>query len=85
MTVHKLNLIAPNSLPIVGLKLEDGSLSNFEYSYDDQTMTSLYILPNGNTSALGLSILVDSGGNEWDTSDVEFHSLLYCPSNRGHK
>lgn len=78
MTIHNLKLIAPNSLPIIGLKLEDGSLSDFEYSYDDHTKTSLYILPTGNTAAIGAStVLVDSGGNEWGSGDVEFHSLLH--------
>lgn len=76
MTIHKMKLVAPNSLPIVGIKLEDGSLCNFEYSYDDQTQLSLYILTNGNTVAQGTSILVDSDGNEWDSGDVEYHSLL---------
>lgn len=78
MTVRNLKLIAPNSLPIIGLKLEDGSLSDFEYSYDDRTKTSMYILPPGNTSAIGAqTILVDSGSNEWESTDVEFHSLLH--------
>lgn len=77
MTVHQLELIAPNDLPIVSLKLKNGSFSNFEYSFDDKTQTSLYILPDGNTTTLGVPILVDSGGNEWETSDVEFHSLLH--------
>jgi hypothetical protein len=77
MTVHYLKLIAPNSLPITGIKLEDGSLSDFEYSYDDHTKTSMYTLPSGNTSAVGATmVLVDSGGNEWASGDVEFHSLL---------
>jgi hypothetical protein len=78
MTVHNLKLIALNSLPIIGLKLADGSLSAFEYFYDDRTKTSLYILPTGNTAAVGAStVLVDSGGNEWASGDVEFHSLLH--------
>lgn len=76
MTVHNLKLIAPNSLPIIGIKLEDGSLSDFEYSYDDHTKTSMYILPSGNTSVGATTVLVDSGGNEWASGDVEFHSLL---------
>ena len=76
MTVRKLKLIAPNSLAIVGLKLEDGSLSGFEYSYDDRTKTSLYILPSGMMATVGTSTtLVDSDGKEWGRSDVEFYSL----------
>ncbi len=71
-------LIAPNSLSIIGIKLDDGSLSDFEYSYDDRTKTSMYVLPSGKTSAVGSQIiLVDSGGNEWEATDAEFHSLLH--------
>lgn len=71
-------LIAPNSLSIIGIKLNDGSLSDFEYSYDVHTKTSVYILPSGKTSAAGSkTILVDSEGNEWEGTDVEFHSLLH--------
>lgn len=77
MTLHKPKLVAPNSLPIVGLKLADGLLANFEYSYDDQTETSTYILTDRENSPLGeKSVLVDSEGNEWNSSDVEWHSLV---------
>ena len=81
MTIHRHKLIAPNSLPIVGVKLEDGSVSDFEYSYDDQTKVSMYILPNGRTPSPskkeGTTALIDSNGNEWCHTDVEFHSLLH--------
>jgi hypothetical protein len=81
MAIHRHQLIAPNSLPIVGIKLEDGSVSDFEYSYDDQTKTSMYILPNGRTAnpskKEGPAALIDSMGNEWRHTDVEFHSLLH--------
>jgi len=81
MTIHRLKLIAPNSLPIVGMKLEDGSVSDFEYSYDDISKVSMYILPNGRTISHskneGLTALIDSNGNEWPHSDIEFHSLLH--------
>lgn len=77
MTLHKLKLVAPNSAPIVGLKLADGSLASFEYSYDDETQTSTYILADRGSSPLGEeNVLVDSEGNEWDSSDVEWHSLV---------
>ena len=79
MTIHRHKLIAPNSLPIVSIKLDDGSVSEFEYSYDDNTKVSLYLLPDGrkaNPSKMGgSSALIDSKGNEWNHSDVEFHSL----------
>lgn len=78
MALHKLKLIAPNSQPIVGMKLENGSLTDFTYSYDDDTKTSWYELPLGNTSPIGGSVvLVDSCGKEWDSVDVEFYSLTH--------
>ena len=77
MTLHKPNLIAPNSLPIIGIKLADGSVASFEYSYDDRTQTRTYILTSRGNSPLGeKNILIDSGGNEWNSGDVEWHSLF---------
>jgi hypothetical protein len=78
MAQNKRKLIAPNSLVIVGIKLTNGSILEFDYSYDAKTQTSLYILPEGKLStAYSPSILVDSAGNEWASGDVEFHSLLH--------
>lgn len=78
MEQQERKLVAPNSLAIVGIKLTDGSISEFEYSYDAKTKTSLYILPEGKGSATcSPPILVDSAGNEWASGDVEFHSLLH--------
>lgn len=37
MPARKLELIAPNSTPIVGIKLTDGTISEFECTYDDDT------------------------------------------------
>lgn len=72
-------LIAPNSLPIRAIKLTDGSVSEFEYSYDIQTKTSLYTVPPGTTSSVcSPTVLIDSGGQEWDGIDVEFHTLTKC-------
>jgi hypothetical protein len=74
--MDKLKLIAPNSLPIIGIKSKDGQLSDFEYSYDDKTQTRLYVLVNGSAANIEGSILIDSNGNEWDMADVEYHSLF---------
>ena len=77
MRLHRLNLIAPNSLPIVGIKLAADSLASFEYSFEDLTQTSTYIIKNRGNSPLGeKNILVDSGGNEWNACDVEWNSLV---------
>ena len=56
MRLHRLNLIAPNSLPIVGIKLADDSLASFEYSFEDLTQTSTYIIKNRGNSPLGEKI-----------------------------
>jgi hypothetical protein len=76
MTIHKLKLVAPNSLPIVGMRFENGTFSEFEYTYDDQTLSRLYVLPDDSSPRRGKSMLIDSGGNEWNAADVEFHSLM---------
>lgn len=81
MTILRHKLIAPNSLPIVGIKLQDGSVSEFEYSHDTKTKVSMYILPSGSMAGAkdkeGPTMLIDSKGNEWSALDVEFHSLLH--------
>lgn len=72
-----MKLIAPNSLSIVGIKLTDNSVSEFEYSHDALTQTSLFILPDGKAATTcNPTVLVDTEGNEWGASDVEFHSLF---------
>lgn len=77
MTSEITKTIAPNSLAVTRIKLVDGSTSEFEYSYDIRTKTSMYFVPLGITSAICSPIvLVDSAGNEWDSVDVEFHTLM---------
>jgi hypothetical protein len=77
MTAKVVKLVAPNSLPIIGIKLADGSISEFEYSYNVQTQTSLYLLHDGKTSTtVTPTVLVDSAGSEWSAIDVEFQSLV---------
>lgn len=72
-----VKLIAPNALPVVGIKLTDGSCSAFEYSYDIKTKTSLYIVPPGTVATVCTpTVLIDAAGNEWDSVDVEFHTIL---------
>lgn len=40
MATRKLNLIAPNSAPIVGIKLIDGTVSEFECTFYDNRARS---------------------------------------------
>lgn len=80
MAILKHKLTAPNSLPIVGLKIKGGPLTTFEYSYDTETKVSMYVLPENSiagSSDKSSKILVDANGNEWPPIDVEFHSLLH--------
>lgn len=81
MNAKTLNLIAPNSEPIVGVRLSDGTLSDYECTYDNDTRTFMYLLPPGNTAKTlkreGSMILVDAKGNEWHAPDVEYHSVLH--------
>jgi hypothetical protein len=62
------------------MKLEDGTIVDFEYDYDRQTRVSIYILSSENKGIPRTSILVDSNGKEWNSTDVEYHTLLN-PSN----
>jgi hypothetical protein len=81
MTVHKYKLIAPNSLPIVKMRLEDGSVAEFDYEYDDKTKASCYLLSsrekNSSLRNVGPSVLIDSNGQEWAPVEVEYYSLLH--------
>lgn len=80
MSVETIKLFAPNSSEIIGIKLQDGSATEFEckFSRVHGECTFFYILPEGKMQELpssrGERILVDSQGNEWLASDVEFHS-----------
>ena len=73
-----MKLQSPNGNRIIGIKLNDGSISEFEYVRNGNL--SLYNLPSGRAkevdNSTGCSILVDSKGHEWSSSDVEFFSLF---------
>ena len=80
MAIRQLNLIAPNSAPIVGIKLDNGKLAEFVCTYDDTTRTFLYVLSSENAAKVlesgGTNVLIDAKGNEWSAPDVEIHSVL---------
>lgn len=78
MASEKIKLFAPNSLPIIGARMSDGSIIEFEYSYGKNI--SIYTLsdrsnenPNDKNE---LYALVDSNGKNWDSNDVEFYTLF---------
>jgi len=75
-----ISLKSPTSTPIVGIKLQDGSIVDFQchFSHSRSTPTFVYEVPAGAAEKLlktaGDYILVDSVGGEWPSSDVEFIS-----------
>jgi len=76
MDSREIELLASNSLPIVGIRLIDDSVSDFEYIRKDNVL--IYQLPKGNFDKVytkdGEMQLVDSSGNNWDVSDVEYNN-----------
>lgn len=80
MTNRKITLVAPNGLSIIGIRLEDGSIHNFEYFFDNEKLIRSFILKDGVKSNTlkqsGDHILVDSNGNNWPATDVEYDSIL---------
>lgn len=80
MTNKKINLVAPNNLPIVGIRLDDGAVNDFEYFYDTVNRVRSFVLKPVATAKImtrdGDHVLVDSEGNEWLASDIEFDSIL---------
>ncbi|WP_200328144.1 hypothetical protein [Thiocystis violacea] len=77
MPFQKLNLTAPNGLPIIGAKLEDGKVDNIECHYDRQSNTQDWIVPHHLHKENECYIFVDASGQEWllDPSDVVLDSL----------
>ena len=80
MAARKIELITPNNLKIIGARLEDGSISKFEFTYDSVNSVFDYLFPNNLSANIlkqdGQSVLVDSDDNEWPASDIEFHSII---------
>lgn len=80
MTNKKITLVAPNDLPIIGIRLEDGVIHDFEYFYDNVNLVRSFILKGGvhakKLNQNGDHVLVDSEGNDWQASDIEYDSIL---------
>lgn len=75
-----IKLVAENSSPIVGIQLHDGTFSEFEckFSRSNGEYNFVYLLPEGMVKKVltvkGENVLLDALGNEWLSSDVEYHS-----------
>ncbi|WP_291993506.1 hypothetical protein [Candidatus Accumulibacter sp. ACC003] len=81
MAAKIIKLLAPNDLPIVGIRMEDGTVCEFVYSYDNLNLVFDMVLKNkGSANILnrdGCNVFVDSAGNEWPASDIdEYDSIL---------
>lgn len=76
-----LKLIAPDhhETPIIGIRLQDGTISEFECLCDKTTQLPTFKLPeNIKASPLrrdGDDVLVDSVGQKWRAMDVIFYSI----------
>ncbi len=81
MAAKIIKLIAPNDLPLVGIRMEDGTACEFVYSYDKENLEGDLVFKNkGSANILnreGGNVFVDSEGNDWLASDIdEYDSIL---------
>jgi hypothetical protein len=85
LSYAKLNLISENSIPIIGVKLIDGSTAEFECFYNPITLHQDWIIPKHMIITNDCFIFVDSAGNEWTLhpDDIVFNSLLNNPKCMG--
>lgn len=74
--MDQIQLFAPNGLEIVGALALNGAIRHFDYSYDRTTKVRLYVFKDGAPPTDGPLFLVDSEGNQWNSTDVEWHTLL---------
>lgn len=80
MSARTLRLVAPNDLPVQGFLLENGSICKTEFTYDSATKVCYFKLIDRTDSEFvkqdGQNVMVDSAGNHWSCTDVEYHSIL---------
>jgi len=76
MSYIKLDLITPNRLSIVGVKLTDDSTAKIECHYDEVTNHQDWIIPKNMIQVDDCFIFIDSSGNECklNPNDVFFAS-----------
>jgi hypothetical protein len=74
--MNHIQLFAPNELPIVGALAQDDTLREFDYSYSRNTQVRLYVLKDGRALGPEPTLLVDSAGNRWNSSEVEWYTLF---------
>lgn len=73
-------MVSPSFQPIIGAKLQDGSVTPFKCHFDRKLGEPIfiYVYPDGVSEKLlminGEQIFVDASDQEWLSSDVEFES-----------
>jgi len=70
-------LFSPTGLEIIGVKLENGTLSKYEFLIQENSIVFNLIDRTSEVSVLNDEmILVDSSGAEWPYPEVENHTLF---------
>lgn len=77
MSFQNMKLKAPNDLPIIGVKIIDGTIAKVECHYGRTKNMQDWIMPNNIKEENGCYFFVDSSGKEWllDPSDVFLKSI----------
>lgn len=74
--MSKTKLYAPTGSEIVGLLASDESLQEFEFSYDAERAIAIYEIKGSGACSQNPVVLVDARGEKWDSSTVEWYSLV---------
>jgi hypothetical protein len=81
MPARILKLVAPNSLPVLGFLLEDGSICQTEFTYDPVTkLRNFKLIERGDSELVKQNdqdVMVDSSGKHWGSADVALHTIFH--------
>ena len=80
MAANNINLISPNNKNILGILLVDGTICPVAFMYDRDLLIRDVILQELHLSPIkevnGNSIYIDENGGQWNSLEVEYHSVL---------
>lgn len=74
--METIQLFAPSGAKIIGAIASDGSIREFDYSYDRDLKCRLYVLKDGTAISDEPLLLIDAAGVRWGSTDVEWHTLF---------
>lgn len=74
--METIQLYAPSGARIIGAVASDGSIREFDYSYDRVSKCRLYVLKNGTALSDDPLMLIDTAGVRWNSTDAELHTLF---------